>query len=81
MGMRAIGMTGLLMLSVASGACAHERLARQQLEDEGCTIVSMTKEDGTFVFEARCRGQLCTGETEVKGTRWRHDISTTRTCR
>lgn len=70
---------GLLVLATSLG-CAHERIARDQLEREGCRVLSMTKDGKAYVFEADCRGQSCRGTIEVRGTRWRHETDSSRHC-
>lgn len=71
---------GSVLLLLAFTACAHQRIAQESLEREGCQDIVLTKSGEGFQLEARCGQQQCTGTIVVHGTRWKNETDTSMTC-
>lgn len=70
----------LALALVLLPACAHQRIATESLEREGCDEIVLTKSGEGFVLEARCGQQHCTGTIVVHGTRWKNETDTSMSC-
>lgn len=65
---------------LAGGGCAHQRIARESLERQGCEEIELTKASEGFELRARCGQQQCTGTLVVRGTRWKNEVDTNMSC-
>ena len=71
----------LALVVVSCMGCAHKAIARERLEREGCSVTSLEREGKGYAFEASCVSQVCEGTMEVRGTRMRNTVDTSKSCR
>lgn len=72
--------SSILLALVLLPACAHQRIAKESLERQGCEEIVLTKSGEGFALEARCGQQQCTGTIVVHGTRWKNETDTDMSC-
>lgn len=70
----------LLAVALLLPACAHQRIATETLERQGCDEIVLTKAGEGFELQARCGQQQCTGTIVVHGTRWKNEVDTSLSC-